>query len=111
MSNRLDPDQAQQNIEPDLGPTVCKGHQQMTLLMTLVDKKPNARIFLLVDLQDFFFRFRVGGRKKKEKKVLKMTLIGHFQSFFFFRAFFFLISPEKKSKTRKVNQQSVSLNL
>ena len=53
MSNSLNPDQAQYNIEPDLGPTVCKGHQQTTLLMTLVDKKPKGTIFLLVDLQDF----------------------------------------------------------
>ena len=52
--NSLDPDQARQNIELDVGPTVFKGHQQMTLLMTLVDKKPTARIFLLVDLRDFF---------------------------------------------------------
>ena len=29
-----------------------------------------ARIFLLVDLRDFFFRFRVGGTKKK---ALEMT--------------------------------------
>ena len=26
-----------------------------------------------VDLQEFFFRFRVGGRKKINKKALKMT--------------------------------------
>ena len=31
-----------------------------------------ARIFLLVDLREFFFRFRVEGTKKK-KKALKMT--------------------------------------
>ena len=29
--------------------------------------------FLLVDLRDFFFRLRVGGTEKKEKKALKMT--------------------------------------
>ena len=29
-----------------------------------------ARIFLLVDLRDFFFRFRVGGMKKKIIKKL-----------------------------------------
>ena len=35
-------------------------------------------------------------------------LTGHFQIFFVFRAFFLLISPEKKnSKTSNVNQQSV----
>ena len=32
-----------------------------------------ARIFLLVDLREFFFRFRVGGTKKNKKKTLKMT--------------------------------------
>ena len=57
--------------------------------------------FLLVDLRDFFFRFRVGGcGKKKEKKSSESDqLTGHFQSFFFFFFFselFFLISPEKK---------------
>ena len=29
-----------------------------------------ARIFLLVDLREIFFRFRVGGTKKKKKKKL-----------------------------------------
>ena len=33
----------------------------------------DARFFLLVDLRDFFFRFRVGGWEKKRKKALKMT--------------------------------------
>ena len=57
--------------------------------------------FLLVDLREFFFRFRVEGTKKKEKKALT----GHFQSFF---QSFFLISPEKKnSKTSKVNTNSL----
>ena len=32
-----------------------------------------ARIFLLVDLREFFFRFRVGGTKKINIKTLKMT--------------------------------------
>ena len=32
-----------------------------------------ARIFLLVDLREFFFRFGVGGTKKERKKALKMT--------------------------------------
>ena len=32
-----------------------------------------ARFFLLVDLRDFFFRFRVGGGGEKEKISLKMT--------------------------------------
>ena len=48
-----------------------------------------ARIFLLVDLKELFFRFRVGGTKK---------------NFFFF--FFFNIS-RKNSKTGKANQLSV----
>ena len=33
----------------------------MKIMMMMMDK---ARIFLLVDLQEFFFRFRVGGTKK-----------------------------------------------
>ena len=32
-----------------------------------------ARIFLLVDLREIFFRSRVGGTKKINKKALKMT--------------------------------------
>ena len=32
-----------------------------------------ARFFLLVDLWEFFFRSRVGGRKKINIKALKMT--------------------------------------
>ena len=39
-----------------------------------------ARIFLLVDLQDFFSDLGWGGRKKINKKALKMVI---------FRAFFF----------------------
>ena len=58
-----------------------------------------ARIFLIVDLQDYFFRFRVGRRGEK----LKMTTghsAGHLQRFFSF----FNIS-RTNSKTSKVNQQ------
>ena len=32
-----------------------------------------ARLFLLVDLREFFFRSRVGGTIKIDKKALKMT--------------------------------------
>ena len=39
-----------------------------------------ARIFLLVDLWEFFFRFRVGGMKNKRSENEQST--GHFQSFF-----------------------------
>ena len=57
-------------------------------------------MFLLVDLQDFLFRFRVEWTKKSSENDL---LTGHFQSF--------LISPEKTVKLcSKVNQQPV-LNL
>ena len=69
-----------------------------------------ARIFLLVDLREFFFRFRVGGTKKnKYKSSENDQLTDHFQSFFFlfsffffflffiFRAFFILLTyPEKQ---------------
>ena len=30
MSNNSDPDQDRHFVGPDLGPTVCKGYQQMT---------------------------------------------------------------------------------
>ena len=30
MSNGLDPDQDRHSVHPDLGPSVCKGYQQMT---------------------------------------------------------------------------------
>ena len=57
------------------------------------DSSIEARIFLLVDLRDIFFRFWVGGRKKiKQKSSENDQLTGHFQDFFFFfffRAFFF----------------------
>ena len=47
-----------------------------------------ARIFLLVDLKELFFRFRVGGTKKK-------------------KIFFFFNISRKNSKTGKANQLSV----
>ena len=55
--------------------------------------------FFLVDLREFFSDLGSGGRKKINKKGLKMTSCGHFQNFFFFffifRAFFLLlIYPE-----------------
>ena len=65
-----------------------------------------AKIFLLVDLRETFFRFRVGGTKKnKIKSSENDQLTGHFQIFFFFFFFnfffsfffsFFLLSPEKQ---------------
>ena len=39
--------------------------------LTIMFVRPE--FFLLVDLREFFFRFRVGGTKKKIKKALKMT--------------------------------------
>ena len=49
------------------------GNNSVIAIMTenAVNLRYEARIFLLVDLWDFFFRFRVGGTKKK-KKALKM---------------------------------------
>ena len=49
-------------------------------------KNPEARIFLLLDLREFFFRFRVRGRRKKSSENDQLT--GHFQSFFFSELFF-----------------------
>ena len=68
-----------------------------------------ARIFLLVDLGDFFSDLGSGGRKKINKKALKMTselviFRAFFFHFFFFlfylfsELFFLLIYPEKKVK-------------
>ena len=36
MLNGLDPDQDQQNVGPDLGPTVCIGYQQIFVLFCLI---------------------------------------------------------------------------
>ena len=63
-------------------------------------KDIKARIFLLVDLREIFFRFRVGGTKKKALKMISERkssendqLTGHFQSFFF-RAFFLYLQKK-----------------
>ena len=60
--------------------------------------------FLIVDLQNFLFRFRVGAKKKEQKKHSSGNdqLTGHFQRVFFI--------SRTNSKTGEVNQQSV-LNL
>ena len=42
-------------------------------LRLLPKSRSLGQIFLLVDLHEFFFRSRVGGRKKINKKALKMT--------------------------------------
>ena len=62
-------------------------------------------LFLLVDLREFFSDLGSGDEKNKKKSSENDQSTGHFQSFFFF-----LISPEKNSKTCKANQQYV-LNL
>ena len=56
----------------------------------------------------FFFRFRVGGWKKKIKKLWKWPVNWSFSELFIY-LLFSLITPEN-SKTSEVNQQSV-LNL
>ena len=70
-----------------------------------------ARIFLLVDLREIFFRFRVGGTEKEKKSSENDQLTGHFQSLFFFfffselfffQSFFFFNISKKNSKTSKV---------
>ena len=47
-----------------------------------------ARLFLLVDLQDFFSDLGSGDEKKKNKSFENDQLTGHFQTLFFLRAFF-----------------------
>ena len=62
---------------------------------------PNkARIFLLVDLREFFFRFRVGGTKKKKKKSSEndQSIIKKNKKRFFFLNFFFQIFREQTVK-------------
>ena len=66
--------------------------------------------FLLVDLRELFFRSRVGGTKKINKKSSENDqsendqLTGHFQSFFFqnffFSFFFFNISRKTVNLVR-----------
>ena len=94
---------------------LAKGYQQAPIRTAIDDFylpqppiPPKARFILVVDLGEIFFRSRVGGTKKiKLKSSENDQLTGHFQSFFFFRAFFFfffraffsffsLISPEKQ---------------
>ena len=60
-----------------------------------VSNSSKDRIFLLVDLQDFFPRFSVGGKEKSSEN-------DQLTSFFYI--------PRTNSKTSKVNRQSV-LNL
>ena len=63
-----------------------------------------ARIFLLVDLWDFFFRRRVGGRKKSsENDQLTASFSEHDQLTGHFQSFFFNIS-RTNSKTSKVTK-------
>ena len=67
-----------------------------------------ARMFLLVDLRGKNIGFRVGGRKKMNKKALKMTSkLVIFRAFFsfselFFGAFFFLFFNISRKKTVKL---------
>ena len=56
----------------------------------LIENSGQARIFLLVDLREFLFRFRDEGKEKKGKKSSENDqLTGHFQSLFFFSELFF----------------------
>ena len=64
--------------------------QYSKFLLTL-----KARIFLLVDLGNFFFRFRVEGTKKKIK-LWKWPVNWSFSELFFSELFFFNISIQKK---------------
>ena len=58
-----------------------------------------ARIFLLVDLREFFSDLGLGKRKKKSSENDQLT--GFFQSFFFFNI------SRTSSKTSKVNQENL----
>ena len=65
-------------------------------------ERGHARVFLLVDLQEIFFRFRVWGRKKHS---------GNDQFFIFSELFLFLNSQEKDCKTSKVNPTECIISL
>ena len=60
--------------------------------------------FLLVDLQDIFSDLGSGGRKKRNKKALKMTSWSFSELFFFllFSELFFFFSFNISSKTVKL---------
>ena len=68
---------------------------------------PKARIFLLVDLWEFVFRFRVGETEKKSNENDQSTGHWSFSLLFFYSESFFLISPEKNCKTNMANTNSL----
>ena len=57
--------------------TDCHKKYQFRVIRVFGPDDNKARIFLLVDLRDFFFRFRVGGGgggdEKNNKNALEMT--------------------------------------
>ena len=66
--------QSVKRLGSSLGPvfcwsSVCKSYQQQSCML-------KATIFLLVDLQDLFFRLRVGETKKNNSENDQLT--GHF---------------------------------
>ena len=66
---------------------VLKMLQEVSEYAGMRDDK--AKIFLLVDLREFFSDLGSGGRKKINKKALKMTSYWSFSELFFFFFFFF----------------------
>ena len=80
-------------VEPKCAqPYLLQANRQLFQALFLVVSVAKARIFLLVDLREFFSDLgRGGGRKKNKKSSENDQLTGHFQSFF-------LISPEKTVK-------------
>ena len=67
-----------------------------------------ARIFLLVDLREKIFRFRVGGTKKKKKKSSEndQSIIKKIKKRDFFSYFFFSDIPRTNSKTIRCKTNS-----
>ena len=62
-------------------------------------KVGKARIFLLVDLREKIFRFRVGGTKKKKKSSENdQSIIKNLKKDIFFLNFFFQIFREQTVK-------------
>ena len=54
-------------------PDDCRKSQIVNNVYRSKNEFTKARFFLLIDLREFFFRSRVGGTKKINKKALKMT--------------------------------------
>ena len=93
--------------------TVGGNKKNLALLITCAVRtlSGEARFFLLVDLREFFFRFRVDGMKKKKKSSENDQLTGQlviFRLFFFSELFFYFNISKKKCKTVCIKSLNIS---